>query len=309
MKLCLLPLALLLPLVSCGQGKAISPLPPGIKAILNQDYVGDGNVRHLLDLYLPEAPAEKPHPLVVYIHGGGWSAGNKDNAGALLELIKDRPYVGASINYRLTDKAMWPAQIHDCKAAIRWLRAHAQEHAIDPEKVAVFGISAGGHLVSMLGVTGDEKDMEGSLGTNPGQSTRVTCVLDFCGPSDFLTFGGKGSIVDPDDPEGVLAKLIGGPLKNRQEIGRSASPVNHVSSDDAPFLIIHGDHDNIVPYSQAQEFDAALASAKVPAILVTGSGGGHVFHSAELIERMRRFLDRHLLGSGVEIAEGPVPSK
>src|SRR5438105_7352544 len=95
-------------------------------------------------------------------------------------------YACACISYRLVPEAIWPAQIHDCKAAIRWLRAHAKEHNIDPEKLAVFGISAGGHLVSMLGVTGDEKDLEGTLGANTDQSSRVTCVLDFCGPSDFL---------------------------------------------------------------------------------------------------------------------------
>lgn len=308
MKLPLLLSALLFPLIACGQAKLPSP-PPGVKAVLNQDYVGDGNRRHLLDLYVPEAAEETPRPLVVYIHGGGWEHGSKDNAGVLFGLMKNRPYAGASINYRLTDQARWPAQIHDCKAAIRWLRGNAKAYAIDPAKIAVFGISAGGHLVSMLGVTGGDKAMEGTLGMNTDQDTRVTCVLDFCGPSNFLTFGGKGSIVDPDDPKGALAKLIGGPLKDRQDMGKDASPVNHITSDDAPFLIIHGDKDNIVPYSQAQEFDEALEKASIPATLVTGSEGGHVFFSKLLTDRMRAFLDRHLLGKDAEVPEGAVPSR
>lgn len=307
----ILLMVLLFPvLAQCQKAPAVPPPPPsGVKAMLNQDYTGSGNKRQMLDLYVPEAASETPRPLVVYIHGGGWENGSKDNAGVLFALIKDKPYAGASVNYRLTNEANWPAQIQDCKAAIRWLRAHAKEHNIDEEKIAVFGISAGGHLVSMLGVTGGDKELEGALGANTDQSSRVTCVLDFCGPSNFLTFKGKGSVLDPDDPKSALAKLIGGPLKDRLDAGRSASPVNYLSSDDAPFLIIHGDKDTLVPYAQAQEFDAALEAAKLPATLITGTGGGHVFFSAQLVARMRDFLDRHLLGKEVEIPEGPVPSK
>lgn len=298
-------LSLLLPILAHSQTASV----PGFKVLRNQDYVGAGNVRQMLDLYLPEAPSAELRPLLVYIHGGGWAAGSKDRAEVLTGLIKGTPLVGASLNYRLSNEAKWPAQIHDCKAAIRWLRAHAKEHGINPDKIAAFGISAGGHLVSMLGVTGGEKDLEGNLGLHLDQSSRVTCVLDFCGPSNFLTFGGKGSTIDPDDPKGALARLIGGPLKDKREIGQNASPVSHLSSDDAPFLIIHGDKDTIVPYSQAQEFDAALEAAKLPSTLITGTDGPHVFVSAPLIERMKAFLGRHLLGMTLEVPEGPVPAK
>jgi len=301
-------LALSFPLLA--QCQKASPPPPGFRAVRNLDYVGSGNPRQMLDLYLPGAAADQPHPLVVYIHGGGWEAGSKDEAEVLVGLIKGgTPYAGASLNYRLTDQAPWPAQIHDCKAAIRWLRAHAQEYHLDPDKISVFGISAGGHLVSMLGVTGGVKELEGDLGQHLDQSSRVTCVLDFCGPSDFLTFGGKGSIIDPDDPKGALAKLIGGPLKDHQETGRKASPVTYITPDDAPFLIIHGDKDTIVPYAQATEFDTALKAAHVPAILLTGTDGGHVFLSGPLVERMYAFNARHLQGKDVQVPAGAVPSK
>ncbi len=304
----LLVLALSFPLLA--QCQKVSPPPAGFRALRDLDYVGSGNQRQMLDLYLPEAKSEKPHPLVVYIHGGGWEAGSKDEADVLVGLIKGgTPYAGASINYRLSNQAQWPAQIFDCKAAIRWLRAHAQEYNLDPDKISVFGISAGGHLVSMLGVSGGVKELEGDLGKHLDQSSRVTCVMDFCGPSDFLTFGGNGSIIDPDDPKGALAKLIGGPLKDRREEGRKASPVTYITPDDAPFLIIHGDKDTIVPYSQATEFETALKAAHVPAILLTGTDGGLVFLSGPLVERMYAFNARHLQGKDVQIPEGAVPSK
>ncbi|WP_395742570.1 alpha/beta hydrolase fold domain-containing protein [Prosthecobacter sp.] len=304
----LLLFALSFPLLA--QCQKVTPAPAGFRALRDLDYVGSGNARQMLDLYLPEKKGEKPNPLVVYIHGGGWQAGSKDEADVLVGLIKgNTPYAGASLNYRLSQQAQWPAQIHDCKAAIRWLRAHAEEYHLDPDKIAVFGISAGGHLVSMLGVTGGVKELEGELGRHLEQSSRVSCVLDFCGPSDFLTFGGKGSVIDPDDPQGPLAKLIGGPLKDRREEARKASPVSYLTQDDAPFLIIHGDKDNIVPYAQATEFDTALKAAHIPSILLTGTDGGHVFLSGPLVERMYAFNARHLQGKDVQIPGGAVPSK
>jgi fermentation-respiration switch protein FrsA (DUF1100 family) len=151
--------------------------------------------------------------------------------------------------------------------------------------------------------------MEGTLGANKDQSSRVTCVLDFCGPANFLTLAGQGSEVDPDNPESGIAKLLGGPLKDRQDVGRNASPINHITSDDAPFLIIHGDKDPLVPYAQAKEMDAALEAGKIPATLLTGAGGKHLFFSPELVKRMRDFVDRHLLGKEVEVPEEPVPVK
>lgn len=283
--------------------------PQGYQVLRNLDYVGNGNPRQMLDLYLPETKTAKPRPLVVFVHGGGWETGSKEDSGFLLELIKDRDFAGASINYRLTDEAVWPAQIHDCKAAIRAIRAHAAENQIDPGKIAVFGISAGGHLVSMLGVSGGVKELEGELGPNLTQSSRVTCVLDFCGPSNFLTFAGEGTIINVDDPKTGLSKLIGGTVKEKPEVAKQASPVTYITGDDAPFLIIHGDRDNIVRYAQATEFKAALEKAKVPATLITGTDGGHVFFSAPLLERMRAFLDRHLHGKDVQVPEGAVPSR
>lgn len=286
--------------VSCAQN---NDLPPNLRALRDQDYVGAGNKRQMLDLYLPKDKPAKPLPLVVYIHGGGWEGGAKEPPGVLLHFLKDNRYAGASLNYRLTDQGAWPAQIHDVKAAIRWLRAHASEHGIDKERIAVFGISAGGHLVSMLGTSGGVKELEGDLGDSDAESSRVTCVLDFCGPSNFITFPGKGSIIDGDDPKSAVAKLLGGPLSQKQDIARAASPVTYVTKDDPPFLLIHGSADNLVPYAQATEFDAALEKAGVSSQLITGTNAPHVFFNAELVQIMADFIDKHLSGKDVTIPE------
>ncbi len=283
--------------------------PPGVKAIRDVDYVGGGNARQMLDLYVPEAKSGKPRPLVVFIHGGGWENGSKASCGVIFAFMKGGAYAGASLNYRLTDQAIWPAQIHDVKAGIRWLRAHAAEYHFDPDRIAVMGISAGGHLVSLLGVTGGVKELEGTLGAHAGVSSRVQCVIDFCGPSDFLTFGGKGSIINENDPKSAPGKLLGGGVKDKQDLARAVSPVTYVTKDAAPFLIVHGDRDNLVPLDQAREFRETLVKAGVPVALIIGKGGGHVFFTQELVDRMQDFLDARLLGKTVEIADKEITAK
>ena len=275
------------------------------------DYSGAANARQMLDLFIPKKAADKPRPLVVYIHGGGWEGGSKNDAGVLTGLVTDGNFVAASVGYRLTNEAHWPAQIHDCKAAIRWLRAHAGEYGIDPERIAVFGISAGGHLVSLLGTTTGEgpKELEGDIGANDGVATTVACVINFCGPANFLTFADKGSIISVESPGTAITKLLGGPLSEKIDAATACSPVTHITKNDPPFLHIHGTKDNLVPYAQALEFDAALEKAGVPSTLLTGTDGGHVFFSKELIEQMKTFLARHLLGGAKEVPEGPVAIK
>jgi acetyl esterase/lipase len=258
---------------------------------------------------VPEAKSDKPRPLIVFIHGGGWENGRKSDCGVIFAFMKGGSYAGASLNYRLTDQAIWPAQIHDVKAGIRWLRAHAAEHNIDPERIGVMGISAGGHLVSLLGVTGGVKELEGTLGANAGTDSRVQCVIDFCGPSDFLTFGGKGSIINENDPKSAPGKLLGGGVKDKPDVARAVSPVTYITKDVAPFLIVHGDKDNLVPLDQAREFREALGKAGVPAALIVGKGGAHVFFTQELLDRMQDFLDARLLGKAVEVKDGEVVVK
>ena len=150
-------------------------------------------------------------------------------------------YAVASINYRLSQHAVFPAQIEDCKAAIRWLRANAAKYHLDPDHIGVWGASAGGHLVALLGTTGSVKELEGK-GGNLDQSSRVQCVVDWFGPTDLATMGGSHD--KPGSPE---SRLIGGPVQENKEKARKASPLTYVSKDSAPFLIMHGDQDNTVP--------------------------------------------------------------
>jgi acetyl esterase/lipase len=288
-------------LCACAQ----TPPPVGFIAVRDLDYAGQGKARQKLDLYLPEKPGEKPLPLIVYIHGGGWQAGNKSDTNLLFELIKSGDYAGASIGYRLTNEGPWPMQIHDVKAALRWLNAHAKDHGYDSAKIGLTGISAGGHLVSLLGTSSGVKELDGSVGA-AGALPKISCVANFCGPANFLTFDGKGSVIVGDKPGSALFKLFGGPMSQHLAEAKAASPVTYVSSDDPPFLHIHGTADTLVPYAQAEEFDAALGKAGVSSTLLTGKDAPHVFFSADLISKMRVFFDRHLRGKDGEVKEGLV---
>lgn len=271
------------------------------------DYVGTGNPRQKLDLLVAKDRATKRRPLVVFIHGGGWLAGSKsDGLGVMQAIASGGDYVAASINYRLTQEAPWPAQIFDCKAAIRYLRGNAAKYGIDPDRIGVMGMSAGGHLVSVLGTSGDVTSLEGDLGSFTKQSSRVQCVVNFFGPANFLTFYG------PDTTTTTLrdAKMIGPLLgKEEEEVlvnAKSASPVTWITKDDAPFFTAHGTKDNLVPYAQAEEINASLAKVGVETHLIEMTGAGHGFDSDDLNARIKLFLDKHLRGQEAEIPETPI---
>src|SRR5713101_8014594 len=206
----LLALVLLLGAIPGARGQRPAPrqrLPDGVKALRDLEYVKGGHERQKLDLYLPEK-SDGPLPLIVWIHGGGWIGGNKENPPGLEFL--NRGYALASINYRLSQHAKFPAQIEDCKAALRWLRANAKTYNLDPDRIGVWGESAGGHLVALLGTTGDVKELEGEEG-NPQQSSEVQAVVDWFGPTDFLKIGeqsGPDSRLDHNAPNSPEAKLI-----------------------------------------------------------------------------------------------------
>ncbi len=200
-------------------------------------------------------------------------------------------YAVASINYRLSQHAIFPAQIEDCKAAIRWLRANAAQHHIDPDHVGVWGSSAGGHLVALLGTTGNVKELEGQ-GGNLDQSSRVQCVVDWFGPTDFATMGGSH-----DGPTSAEAKLLGGPVQENKEKARKASPLAYVSKDSAPFLIMHGDQDKSVPIQQSEALAEALKKAGIEATFVVVKGNGHGgpgFNSPENRKLIEDFFAKHL---------------
>jgi acetyl esterase/lipase len=293
------------------KNNALAALQEKVDIQTDVEYAKAGDVSLKLDLYLPKAKSEKPRPCVVWIHGGGWQGGNKSSgASRALPYAASGDYVGASVGYRLTDVAIWPAQIHDCKAAIRYLRANSQKLGIDADKIGVWGSSAGGHLVSLLGTSGDVKDVEGDLGTT-GAGSRVACVVNFCGPTDFIAFGQDNPGLSK--PGGPVYKLFAGPPSEKEDAAKQASPVTYTSKDDPPFLHLHGTDDKTVPVNQAEKLDAALKKAGVSTTFVKIEGGGHGFGGPQVDARVKAFFDKHLLGKDVEISgeaiKAPAPTK
>ena len=284
--------------------------PQGVKVLHDLPYADTDNPRQRLDLVLPEKRiGNEPLPLVVWIHGGGWRNGDKRSGiNRVAPIVTTGRYVGATIGYRLSGEAQWPLQIHDCKAAIRWLRAHAKEYGIDPKRIAVWGSSAGGHLVSMLGVSGEVEVLEGKLGKHLDQSSRVQAVVNYYGPSALLLMSSKPSRIDHDAKESPESQLIGAPIQTVKEKTRQASPLTHVTRDDAPHLHVHGTDDPLVPFHQSQIYHAALKKAGVESTLITVKDGGHNAPRAVGGNQVRLFLGRHLLGKGKKLSDETIPA-
>ena len=272
----------------------------GVKVLRDLDYGGKANPRQLLDLYLPEQPADKPLPVIVWIHGGAWLGGSK--AGNPAARFARQGYASASINYRLSQEAKFPAQIHDCKAAIRYLRANAKQHNLDPARIAVWGSSAGGHLVALLGTSGGVKELEGDVGGNLDQSSAVQAVVNWFGPTDLTMMGKQAtadSTMDHDSPKSPESLLIGGAVQENKEKAAKANPITYVVDGRAypPFLIMHGDKDNLVPHGQSELLYAALkrVGAEVTFKTVVGAGhGGPGFNTPENRKLVDEFFEKHL---------------
>ncbi|MHC1766966.1 MAG: alpha/beta hydrolase fold domain-containing protein [Verrucomicrobiia bacterium] len=285
-----------MPTLSAQPGGTGRPadLPEGTIVHRDMAYVPKGHARQKLDLYLPEKGGNLP--LIINIHGGAFKGGSKGQ-GVPLEFLKEG-YAIASINYRLSQHAKFPAQIEDCKAAVRWLRAHAAEYRLDPNRFAAWGPSAGGHLAAMLGTTGDTKEF--NVGPHLDQSSRVQAVVDYFGPTDFLQMDAhrlpSGMLHDPvNSPE---SELIGGAIQENKEKVSMANPITYVTPDDPPFLIVHGDQDPLVPHHQSELLEAALRQSGVPVTFYTVKGGGHGgFQDPRVPALTREFLGSVLLRS------------
>jgi acetyl esterase/lipase len=269
------------------------PAQPPPDTIVHRDlaYVTGGHDRQKLDLFLPANGTNLP--LIINIHGGAFRMGTKSDGVPIDYLAKG--YAVASIGYRLSQHAIFPAQIEDCKAAIRWLRANATKYRLDPKRFATWGASAGGHLSAMLGTTGDVKEFE--VGENLSVSSRVQAVVDYFGPTDFLQMDAhrppNGMVHDPaDSPE---SQLIGGAIQENKEKTARANPITYVTKDDPPFLIVHGDSDPLVPHHQSELLAAALEKAGVPVTFYTVKGAGHGgFGDPKVAELTSEFLAKHL---------------
>jgi acetyl esterase/lipase len=261
--------------------------------LLNIHYVPNGTERQTLDLYLPAAGTN--WPLIVWIHGGGWMEGDKEKPPGLRFLRHG--FALASINYRLSQDAIFPAQLIDCKAAIRWLRAHASENGVDPNHIGVWGASAGGHLVALLGTTGEVKEFD--TGENSGVSSRVQAVCDCFGPTDFTQITNTPEELKHDTADWPEARLIGGPVSRNLDKAERANPIHYITKDDPPFLIMHGDKDPVVPLAQSQLLADALRKAGVPVtfrVVPGGEHGGPEFRKPEELDRLFSFFLKNLKG-------------
>ncbi len=278
-----------------AESKPAQPYVPNLIVHRDLEYVPGGHARQKLDLYLqiPATVKIPLRPLIVWVHGGAWLGGSKNPCPALR--FVNQGYAVASINYRLSQHAIFPAQIEDCKAAIRWLRANAVQYYYDPNRIGVWGASAGGHLVALLGTTGDVKEFD--VGPNPGVSSRVQAVCDFFGPTDFTKMSSFPSTMKHDAPDAPEAKLIGGPVQENKDKVRRANPITYVTKDDPPFLIVHGDKDPLVPHNQSEILYDALKKAGVEATLYTVKGGGHGgFQDPQVDTLVTQFFEKHLRG-------------
>jgi acetyl esterase/lipase len=259
----------------------------------------------LLDLYLPPR-AGVNLPVVLFLHGGGWALGDRkltapafgDWDPGFFDRIVAAGFAVASIDYRLTGEAVFPAQLHDAKAAVRWLRRHAAEYGFDGSRIVAWGTSAGGHLAALLGLTGDSGDphLEGSVRepgppgppqpqTGPPASSAVAAVIDWYGPADLLALapvtappgGGPTEHDSPRSPEGAL---IGAQVSTHPELAKAASPRSYVHAGAPPFQIKHGVADQGVPVGQSQALAAALADAGVSVEAEWVDGADHMWIGA-----------------------------
>lgn len=285
-----------------GPGLAV----PGGRRLSDLVYATVGARPLTLDLYLPTTPGPRACPLVVWVHGGGWVAGDKrpcPTVGMLAHGIAT-----ASIGYRLAPEARYPAQVMDVKAAVQWLRAHAATFGLDPDRVGAAGASAGGHLVALLGLATDAPDLEpvAPPGT-PG--ARVAAVCDLCGPTDLERFGGHGSVLPTTGEASLFERLLGGPIATKRDLARRANPLTFVRRDAPPFLIVHGDRDDVVPLHQSRLLHDALVAAGATSELLVVPGAGHDLARADVAVKVLAFFRERLAAPPAPAPTAPVVPK
>lgn len=257
-------------------------------ATKNIVYAEAGKRKLLVDIYMP--PGKTNPYLIVWIHGGAWRSGSKENPP--LGLLS-AGYAIASVDFRLSTEAIFPAPVHDIKAAIRFLRGNAKKYGYRSDKIIIWGSSSGGHLAALVGTTNNDKYMEGDGGNYLSESSYVQGIIDFYGPTNFLT------ILTQSTPHGInvrapaLATLLGKPVEQVTELAKTASPVQHLDANDPPILIVHGDQDIQVPVNQSLELMAAYKKAGLPYQLEIIPGADHgsdVYYRKEFQVVIEKFL-------------------
>lgn len=261
-----------------------------IKTEYDVVYKKAGDAELKLDIALP-AGGNGPYPAVLAIHGGAWRQGNKQDMRPLLLQLAKRGFVAVSPEYRFCPKETFPAQVHDVKAAVRFVKAHAKEYQLDPDRVGAVGFSAGAHLAMMLGVTGPEDGLEGD-GPADAPSSKIRVVVNYFGPTDL----GAGDL--PDVSRRLVRDFLGGTAEENPEAAAKASPIKYVNQGDAPILSFQGTKDPLVPHSQAIKLADAQTKSGVRGRVVLFVGGGHGSWGGEdmelTAEETYAFLKRYL---------------
>lgn len=257
-----------------------------------------------LDLYIPTT-GSGPFPLVIMVHGGGFMMGDKSDGAGLtgVDQLLAAGYAVASINYRLSSEAIYPAQIYDAKAAVRFLRANAEEYQLNPDKFGAWGASAGGSLVSLLGTTCGVAELEGAELGNADQSSCVQAVIDWFGPIDFLKmdeqFAGTSCPQSHDAANSPESMLVGAAIQTVPDLVATTNPMNYITADDAPFFIENGTADCNIPPAQnknlADALSAVIGANNVTYISLEGAGhGGSQFETTDNLNLVIGFLDKYL---------------
>jgi acetyl esterase/lipase len=260
----------------------------------NLTYGRGGEVDLNLDLARP-AEGEGPFPAIVFVHGGGWGGGHRNAHRAHAEEAARRGYVAVTISYRLmkydqakkettTAEPIFPTQVHDAKAAVRWLRANAEKYKVDPQRIGAAGASAGGHLSLMLGLTDADDELEGESG-HADQSSRVQAVVNIFGPTEMKSCYEKSSVA------WIFRLFLGGTPEEAPERYKAASPVTYITADDPPVLTLHGDQDALVPIEQARLLDEKMKAAGAPHTLLVLEDQGHGFQGEKQKTAMNAMWD------------------
>jgi acetyl esterase/lipase len=273
-----------------GQRSGAAHKPPTFADV---EYARVGDEALLLDLYLPEDA--RGAPLLVWVHGGAWQFGSKRDMP--IEGLGERGYAIASVEFRQASAARFPAQMHDIKAAIRYLRARASDYGYDAARIAVLGASSGGHLAALVATTNGDAVLEGDLGEHRDVSSDVQAAVSFFGASNLTTILKQSTPVGLRVREPAVKLLLGDVPDNAVELARLASPVFHVDAGDPPLLLLHGDQDPQMPINQSHELEGAYAARGLDATFVVVHGAGHggaVFFDAEHLRLVAEFLDRQL---------------
>jgi len=253
---------------------------------LDLDYAGDGHTGHRLDIHLPERNLDK-YPVIISIYGSAWFSNNSKGATfaeGIGQALLNAGYAVITINHRASSDAKFPAQIQDVKAATRFIRANALTFSLDTSFIGITGWSSGGHLSAFAGISNDVTtfeyngntiDIEGDLGSYTSFSSRVDAVVDWFGPTNFLLMDDCGSSMNHDDEKSPESSLLGGAIQSNKDVCHLADPATYISSATAPFLIIHGDKDPLVPYCESEYLYNKLQAAGIESQFITVQGGEH----------------------------------